>query len=926
MYRWSNKLIAISVASCMGLPLMVRAQQSQNSSQITELDQLLQDSAAPQADQKTELAAQPASDRNKAPSGTTDTSTAGGAQSAPAIAPLADAGQNANAMPKPDLPKAEAQTAAQPKRKGAQLEEIVVTAQRREENLQAVPISITVLSQAQLSNANITNSADLARYVPSLSTNNRFGPENASFTIRGFTQDFHTSASVGVYFADVISPRGQSTQTSGDGAGPGSLWDLQNVQVLKGPQGTLFGRNTTGGAILIVPQKPTDEFSGYVDVSGGDFSSRHTQVVVNVPVTQDLRIRAGIDRNERDGNLTNITGIGADKFGNVDYTAGRLSSIWDITDSLENYTILTFVNSDTSGYTQQLYACNNPITRLSQSGIDASAILPGVQAILATGRINLTDPIPGVPVGSPFALLTFQACEQQLANQKAAGQGEFYDVVSAIKTPITVIKDRRFINTTTWKISDNVSFKNNFSYAHLFTRNGSNVFGTRFPDPTDPSGNREMPLGATLVGPDVPVTSQKTIVEEMQLQGDALDQRLIWQGGLYYEHSTPDGFSGNNSASFLYCDLRTIEGQPAGYNCLDPFQGFLGGVLSYKVKMDYLNLAAYGQGTFNFTDQISMTLGMRFTKDKTKAIGIKNLYKYDLTVSRGPTVTVQTPKTESQAPTGMIEFNYHPNDDLMTYAKFTRGYRQGNVNIIADPGLDVHNPEHINTYEIGVKSSFDFIIPSRINIAAFRNDLTDMQLQGGYISTTSGPTTAIFNAGKAKSQGFEIESNFQPFEFLTASLSYSYLNTKLVKSADFCGRVAAVGVLEGISCTPIADAGNELPFAPKSSYVINLNWALPIPDEFGQVSLGSTYAYTGKQRAAADSATPFAILDDFGILNLNLNWNEIFNKSFDFNVVGNNVLNKNYVTFTSGTYRPLGIESRSVGLPRMISARLKYSF
>jgi outer membrane receptor protein involved in Fe transport len=262
----------------------------------------------------------------------------------------------------------------------------------------------------------------------------------------------------------------------------------------------------------------------------------------------------------------------------------------------------------------------------------------------------------------------------------------------------------------------------------------------------------------------------------------------------------------------------------------------------------------------------------------------------------------------------------------MTYAKFVRGYRQGSVNIIADPGLDTHEPEHINSYELGLKTTFEWFIPGRINIAVFRNDLSNMQLQGGYISTTSGPTTAIFNAGKAKSQGFEVESSFQPFEFLTASLSYSYLDTLLIKSADFCDRVAAVGVLEGISCTPIADAGGELPFAPKSSYVINLNMALPVPEEFGQVSFGTTYAYTGKQRAAAQSATPFGVLEGFGILNLNLNWTDIFNKSFDLNIVANNALNKDYVTFTSGTYRPLGIESRSVGLPRMISARLKYSF
>lgn len=108
--------------------------------------------------------------------------------------------------------------------------------------------------QEQLSNRNVVNAADLD--TPSLSVNNNFGNENASFAIRGF-QDIGTQPSVGAYFADVVVPRGptQGTQ-AGDGPGPGSFFDLQNVQVLKGPQGTLFGRNTTGGAVLLVPQKP----------------------------------------------------------------------------------------------------------------------------------------------------------------------------------------------------------------------------------------------------------------------------------------------------------------------------------------------------------------------------------------------------------------------------------------------------------------------------------------------------------------------------------------------------------------------------------------------------------------------------------------------------------------------------------------------
>jgi iron complex outermembrane receptor protein len=152
------------------------------------------------------------------------------------------------------------------------LTEIIVTARRTEENLQDVPISITVFNQQQLENRNIISAGDLAAYTPSLSVNENFGSQNSSFAIRGFVQDTGTAPSVGVFFADVIAPRAASNGLpGGEGAGPGSFFDLENVQVLKGPQGTLFGRNTTGGDILLVPKKPTSELSGYVEGGVGNY-------------------------------------------------------------------------------------------------------------------------------------------------------------------------------------------------------------------------------------------------------------------------------------------------------------------------------------------------------------------------------------------------------------------------------------------------------------------------------------------------------------------------------------------------------------------------------------------------------------------------------------------------------------------------------
>jgi iron complex outermembrane receptor protein len=157
--------------------------------------------------------------------------------------------------------------AATPPSQGAELgdlTEIVVTARRIEERAQDVPISMTIFSQQQLTDHNIQTSGDLAAYTPSLSTGDFFGQQEVTtFSIRGFVQALGTTPSVAVYFADAVVPRGGNIgENAGSGVPPGSFFDLQNVEVLKGPQGTLFGRNTDGGAVLLVPKKPTSDFEG----------------------------------------------------------------------------------------------------------------------------------------------------------------------------------------------------------------------------------------------------------------------------------------------------------------------------------------------------------------------------------------------------------------------------------------------------------------------------------------------------------------------------------------------------------------------------------------------------------------------------------------------------------------------------------------
>jgi len=790
----------------------------------------------------------------------------------------------------------------------AVLDEVIVTAQRRAENVQDVPIAMTVFSQEQIANANMTNSGDLATLTPSLHVDTRFGSEMTAFEIRGFYQALRTTASVATYFADVVAPRGQSSQVSGDGAGPGYMFDLQNIQVLKGPQGTLFGRNTTGGAILLTPQEPTDVFEGFVEGTAGNYNLKKLNAVLNVPISDTFKVRLGVEDNKRDGYLNNASDIGASELGNSNYTATRLSLLWNVTDTVENSTIFNYVDSESKGYTAIMFAC-------ASSSFIGAPTWPGGEG----------------------------GCQHQLREQRESGNDGFYDVNSDIATPITTIKEKRVINTTTWDVSDDLTIKNIAAYAHLETENGSAVFGTDFVDPNNLT--HVLAPGISVINPDEPVTSQETYVEELQFQGSALDEALTWQAGMYYEHSRPDGYSGNNSSFALNCNLASIEGDPSGFDCYGGSLGALGSVLVQHFKTDYLNKAVYSQATYDFTSDLNLTIGLRYTKDEVTGHGIKDRYTWAGTTPVPLKHTIQNAEVSSQKPTGMINLSWHPVADVMTYAKYSRGYRQGSVNLAADQGIDTHDPETIDAYEIGAKTSFGGPIPGQFNIAIFDNELNHAQMQNGYISATSGPTTAITNAGKATSKGVEIDAAFKLLEDLTLSVSYSHLDTELkdtgnVSPAEITRAIfaatgdQAVADQAALAFSPIAAAGDELPFAPINNWVISLNYLVPVPSDVGVVSLGTTYVYMGRQRAAASKTevfkvkydNPYDTIDPYELLNLNASWIGMFGSSFDTSLFVTNAFDKEYVTYYSGTMSALGFEVYQPGQPRMYGMRLRYSF
>jgi len=795
----------------------------------------------------------------------------------------------------------------------ADSEAIVVTARRTEERLQDVPISITVFNQQQLDNRNVASTTDLATYTPSLTTNGRYGPDKTSFAIRGFSQDLNTQPTVGVYFAEAVAPRLSSNITSGNGAGPGSMFDLENVQVLKGPQGTLFGRNTTGGAILLVPKKPTDRLEGYVEGTYGNYNAKRVQAVLNVPLADTFKVRLGVDRYTRDGYLNNRSGVGPDDFSDINYWAARLSVLAELTPDLENYTIATYAHSHTNGTVPKVVYCD-----------------PTSRAIVRAAMCN------------------------QVAQQQAAGYG-YYDVNNDVPRPFVKSNTWQVINTTTWQASDTITVKNIASYANAneaysFSLDGDNI---------------AYPFVITYPGQYVPQGDQYTWSEELQLQGNSADGRLKWQVGGYLEQSGPARgkrgqtqytqiFSSCTDIYALRCSPLTIPFTIPGLGTIPIAVGQLG--IARNVYY-YHDKALYGQATYDITDKLSITGGIRYTWDWEKEISdnVKvvpsptGVGRFSCSRAVTPTVTgpfmvnggycTRTFVQKSSKPTWLIDLDFKPTPDMLLFAKWARGYRGGGINE-ANVGAETWAPEYLDDYEIGYKASFRGAVSGNLAITGFWNEFRNAQTTvvipqctGATPGCTNPAPTGIngiFNVGRARIRGVEFDGSLI-FGDLRLDVGYAYLDAKVTGG----GVPVCDNTRFNCAAASYPTAGTRFLFAPKNRVTATATYTLPLDASIGEITLGATFTHTdslysshSNDAAYAAGLIPFnaGLSPATNLLNLNANWKNVAGSPIDLALFATNVTKQKYYVATANGLATLGGEAVIPGEPRMYGVRLKVHF
>ncbi len=720
----------------------------------------------------------------------------------------------------------------------AALDEVVVTAQKREASLQDTPISMAAFSGDDLDKRGAANISDVGDFTPNIQFDSSValsGSSNsASIYIRGIGQpDFIASADpgVGVYLDGVY--------ISSSMGGVLDLLDVERVEVLRGPQGTLFGRNTIGGAISVVTKKPDNEFSGSAELTLGEFERINAKASINVPIVEDvLAARIGVSTKNSDGYADRI--LTGETMGGEDTDAlrGMLrftpNEDWDI-----NFAFDYTKSKDDS----------------PQSSLVGVSAVPGPPPPAGTwaGAYNAIYGIANMAVYDESFVLG--------DNEKSMATG-----------PTGVDMDL-------WGASLNMEWDLGFATVRSITayRTWEAEFG-RDPD--------HSPI---VIIQQAYEHEQDQFSQEFNIFGSAFDDRLDWLLGAYYFDEHAEEFT----------DVPVV---PDLFTCCGlPISG--GGTQ----VMDNENYAFFGQGTYQITDQLGVTLGLRYSHEE------KNM----INGSRKPQLpgmpyllTNRNASATFNSLTPRISVEYKPLDNMLLYASYSEGYKGGGfVARYLFPRAEplAFDSEEAQTYEVGFKGDF-FDDRLRLNGAAFFSEYENIQ-----ISVFNFGVPEIRNAAEGEIKGLELEATAVPTDNLTLNAGFGYIDAEYTKidPGDL------VGVL-----VPF-DTSAAFQNTPEYSWNVGIEYLLPFAN-LGDLRLRTDYSY--KTEIANDAVnTPQLIQDDFGLLSASANL-ELADSPWQFTVFGRNLTDEDYIISGTSDIASIGIIEAVWGRPREWGVTAKVNF
>ena len=640
---------------------------------------------------------------------------------------------------------------------GGGLEEIVVTARKREENLQSAPLSVAAIGGDTLEKAGIDEFSEIASRVPGFT----FNPDNVSepnIFLRGIGTDIESAASnpaIGFFLNDVYLSRAQGTAIE--------LFDLERVEIVRGPQGTLYGKNVVGGAINFITRKPTDEFRAGAEAGFGNYGSFEVKANVAGGLGDGLSGSIAASARHHDGYARNT------------FTGNNV-------EDLDAYGVMAQLRYQPDDRLDILLTGDLTRRRGGGKWVDIQTPsdhnIPFVNPERRRGPNNIDG--------------------KQDADLGGVHLSANYDTGAGTITSVTAYREGKFASVN----NDAGSFID-FTKM-IYGADGRIDFGA---------------IDHSLFNDDYYINDKdetaKSFSQDLRFRSD-FDGPFNLLAGLYYQHESVDR---TEIADYIFVEFYA-QGKE---------------IAETRLKSD--TWAAFAEGTFDITDTLGVTAGIRYTKDRKRfsvyreTIGDFLGAEFEDENGNFTRAFSASSKQSWDAWTPSVNLHWQPAKDVYVYGLVSKGYKSGGWNgeNATNPGEArlAYDPEYAWNYELGTKTTW-LDNRLRFNVTGFWTEYKDLQTQQFVIFDPNLPAdNVISNAGKARVKGIELETALAPVDGVTLFTNYTYMDAKIT------GDLISTELQYDPSCfcsvpVPTNLKGNRLRRSPKNSFSVGGDVTVPV--------------------------------------------------------------------------------------------------
>jgi len=728
--------------------------------------------------------------------------------------------------------------------------EVIVQARRRDENLQQVPVAVTALDSDEIEVRNIQSTEDLNGRVPAVAVNggNFFGRATGSFRVRGIP-------GVAFYVDGVVRSSAEGLLMN--------VVDVERMEVLRGPQGTTFGKNAIGGAVQYITQRPREETTAKFKTSLGSLNRKDLTATLDLPLGPTVFSKLTAATLNRDGYMDSTT-TGA-SLGDQEDRVGRFDLLWRPSERFDALFIAEYVEQDTNGTPATVWALN--------------PVCPG-------------EPVPGNFVGAvPNSLCIYKAVGAPIRDEWLYGAREEWKTAASTGLGNSYSSVGGVVQLD-WRLSDRLQLKSISGYRELDAFRDHDFDGTPYS-----------------IYQAFSAAQRDEMSQELQLLYS--DARLSGTTGLYYYADDHWGTRQNWVANELrfepFLSVRNALG--------GSFASYVPPLINSLMRNRSEGWAVFSEWTYRLTQKLSLSAGARYNNDDISQAAYTPAYVLPercciptrSTEPAGPALPGQSGSATFTQLSPRFSVQYQWTPAIMTYYTYSQGFGAGgftggNVFFLPNGGFASFGPETLTNHEIGVRTDL-FARRLRLNATVFSGDYDDIQV-GEEVQQTPG-FVLTRNAGEARIEGVEVEGALSPNRHFALNFSASWLDA---------------------AYTSIGNAKNlqldsPLAYAPRFAYSLGAQYEWSI---FGGAALTARADYVWQDEVySAPDLNTRTFQPAYGVANARVAFRDASGR-WEVSLTGTNVLNEFYRL--TGFFLPADqIEIGTPARPREWSLSVRYA-